>query len=162
LDGEVIRDFYSYEPQYSSVYVKEDFNELKIEVTNLYGVPEEEFINTASIEYPETYFEDWYKWLSKSFVENIKLSNNSFSGSFSSDKEQWIVTSIAYDKNWKVFVNDKQVEVEKVNGGFIGFKVQSGVLKIQGTYFPEELKVGLIISIVSLIIIFLTKNKRWI
>lgn len=162
LDGQLVREYYSYEPQYSSVYVEEEFNELKIDVTNLYGVPEDEFINNAYMELPDTYFKDWYNTFSNLFVENIKLENNKFSGEIKSDKEQWIVTSIAYDKNWKVRVNDKQVEVEKVNGGFIGFKVHEGKNIITGSYFQMELIYGLIISMISIIIIFLIKTKRWI
>lgn len=162
LDDDIIKEFYSYEPQYSSVYVKEAFNQIKVEVTNLYGVPEEEFINTIYIEYPELYFKDWYQNLSNSFVQDIKLDINEFRGSFESEKEQWIVTSIAYDKNWKILVNDIPVRVEKVNGGFIGFKVPKGNLDIYGEYFPEEIKFGLIISVTSIIIFFLIRNKHWI
>lgn len=161
LDGQVVRDFYSYEPQYSSVFVEEEFNELKIEVTNLYGVPVEEFINNAYIEYPESYFNDWYDTISKTFVKNIKLENNKFSGEIYLEKEQWIVTSIAYDKNWKVRINGELVQVQKVNGGFIGFKIPEGNNVLVGSFFQTEIIYGLIISIISvIIIIFLIKNKH--
>lgn len=162
LDGQIVREYYSYEPQYSGVYIEEAFNELKLEVTNLYGVPEEEFINNAYMEYPESYFNDWYNTMSKSFVQEIVLGNNSFSGTFESDKEQWIVTSIAYDKNWKVYLNGDEVEVEKVNGGFVGFKIPKGNILITGSYFQKEILYGLFISIISIISVFLIKTKHWI
>lgn len=162
LNDVLVRDFYSYEPQYSSVYVTEEFNKVVIEVTNLYGVPEEEFINNAFLEFPKTYFDEWYQNMTDSFVSNIKLLNNSFSGEFISMKSQWIVTSIAYDKNWKVYINGSEVKVEKVNGGFIGFEVPSGNLEIYGVFFPIELKIGVGISIISILIFFLIRNKHWI
>lgn len=162
LDGNIVREYYSYEPQYSSVFVEEAFDEIEFIVTNLYGVPEEEFINEAYIEFPETYFYEWYSDIEDRFVTNFEIDNNRFSGDFVSKKEQWMVTSIAYDDGWSVRVNDEVVEIEKVNGGFIGFKIPSGTLRIEAEYFPESLKVGLSVTFVSLIILFLIKTKHWL
>ena len=162
LDGKVVREYYTYEPQYSSVFVEEEFNEIEFIVTNLYGVPEEEFINDAFIEFPETYFADWYSNMQDQFVSDFKIDTNRFSGSFVSTKEQWMVTSIAYDEGWTVRVNDEPVEIEKVNGGFIGFKIPSGSLEIEAEFFPNTLKIGSAISFVSLIVLFLIKTKHWL
>lgn len=162
LDGNIVREYYSYEPQYSSVFVEEAFNEVEFIVTNLYGVPEEEFINEAYIEFPEAYFNEWYSSFTHDFVSDFKIENNHFSGSFVSDKEQWMVTSIAYDEGWTVRINNEIVDVEKVNGGFIGFKIPKGTLNIEADYFPESLKVGISISIASFVLLFLIKNKHWL
>ena len=96
------------------------------------------------------------------FVTNFEIDNNRFSSDFVSKKEQWMVTSIAYDDDWSVRVNDEVVEIEKVNGGFIGFKIPSGTLRIEAEYFPKSLKVGSSITLVSLIILFLIKTKHWL
>lgn len=162
LDGVIVREFYSYEPNYSSVYVEETFNEIIFEVTNLYGVPSEEFINQAFIEYPDIKFDSWYNTISKGFVNQIEIGANRFSGYINSDAEKWVVTSIAYDKNWKIKVNNEYVNVEKINGGFIGFKIPSGPVKINAEYFPNELLIGFGISIFSIMALILMKSKHWI
>ncbi len=162
LDGQVVREYYSYEPQYSSVYVEESFNEVEFTVTNLYGVPEEEFINEAYIEFPEEYFDQWYESISHDFIKGFEIGTNYFRGNFDSNKEQWMVTSIAYDKGWSVRINGELVEVEKVNGGFIGFKIPSGELRIEAQYFPDALKLGALISLISFVFLFLIKSKRWL
>jgi len=162
LDGELVREFYSYEPNYSSVYVEESFDEIHFEVTNLYGVPSEEFINQAFIEYPEVSFDSWYNTLSEGFISKIEIDTNQFSGYINSTDDQWVVTSIAYDKNWKVKVNNEYVNIEKINGGFIGFRIPSGEVEINGVYFPNELLIGAGISFVSIIVLILMKTKHWI
>lgn len=162
LNGEVIREFYSYEPNYSSVFVQENFDEIIFDVTNLYGVPSEEFINNAYIEYPNKSFNEWYSKLKNGFVNNIKLETNKFSGELNSDSNQWLVTSIAYDKNWKIKVNNQYVNAEKVNGGFLGFQIPQGDLIIQGEYIPQDVFIGLGVSIISILFVILMKNKHWI
>jgi len=162
MKGEVVNEYYAYEPQYSSVYMRDAFDEIIFDVTNLYGVPEEEFINHAYIEYPEEYFEDWYDELSGNFAQDITIGNNEFSSKFASKKEQWMVTSIAYDSNWTVKINGEPVKVEKVNGGFIGFIIPEGNLVIEGNFYPREMTYGLIISVISLLLLILIKNKQWL
>ena len=162
MNGEVVNEYYAYEPQYSSVYMRDVFDEIIFDVTNLYGVPAEEFINNAYIEYPEEYFEDWYDEFSANFAQDIMIGNNAFSSKLVSKKEQWMVTSIAYDSNWTVRINGEPVKVEKVNGGFIGFIIPEGNLVIEGSFYPQEMTYGLIISVMSLLLLILIKNKQWL
>lgn len=160
--GDVVHSFYSYEPQYSSTYVQKEFDEMIVEVSNLYGVPEEEFLNEVFIEYPKVEFVNWYEGFERQFVDDINLGNNEFSAEYDSEFEQWIVTSIAYDKNWNVEVNGEDVVVEKVNGGFIGFRIPKGHVMIKGSYFPKEIIIGSGVTLLSIGIIILIKNKHWI
>ncbi len=73
-----------------------------------------------------------------------------------------MVTSIAYDSNWTVKINGEPVKVEKVNGGFIGFIIPEGNLVIEGNFYPREMTYGLIISVISLLLLILIKNKQWL
>lgn len=161
LNGEVVREFYSYEPNYSSVYVTEAFDEAVFAVTNLYGVPSEEFVNNAYLEVPSN-FEEWYVEKSEGFVENIVIGSNYFSGNLKSKDKQWVVSSIAYDKNWVIKVNGETVRVDKVNGGFLGFQVDEGNLLIEGFYQPFNIYISLGLSLISIFVLFLIKNKRLI
>lgn len=162
LDDQLIETHYSYEPQYSSLYSTQFFNRIVIDVTNLYGVPESEFINTAYIEYPNETYPIWYDNLLNEASTDVVLGTNTFSGSINLEDAKWIVTSIAFDPNWTIYVNDKKVEFEKVNGGFIGFKGIRGENNINAYYFPKVLILSFIISTISFIIfvILYLKGKR--
>lgn len=153
LDDKLIDKHYSYESQYTSIYIDKPFNRIEIEVTNLYGVPEAEFMNTASIDYPDIYYEDWYKDIEKDFVSDFVLDKDYFSGSFMSETNQIAVSSIAYDKDWVIQVNGEQVETMIVNGGFIGFKVPSGYSTFEAHYFPRIILPSIIITLLSLIVL---------
>lgn len=146
--GIVVKDFYSYEPQYSSVYSEVDFDTIVVHVSNLWGVPDEEFINTLSIQDPKTDMEAWYSAITKDNFE-VSLGLNSFKAFGQASQDEWIVTSIAYDPDWSVWVNGQKVKVEKVNGGFIGFQVNQGTVSINASYFPKALWQGGLISALS-------------
>lgn len=152
LDDQLVEKFYSYEPSYSSIYTTKSFNQINVSVSNLYGVPEDEFINTAYIEYPNETYPNWHNSLTKEASSDIELLNNAFKASLTLAKEKWIVTSIAYDDNWNIEVNGQKVDIKKVNGGFIGFKGVAGLNQIEAHYFPRILIVASIIFISSLIL----------
>lgn len=161
-NGEVVREYYSYEPQYSGVYVEETFNEVFIEVTNLYGVPDEEFINSAYIESPFSTYDEWYKEMQSGFIQDFKIGLNSFQGSIQTDEAKWVVTSIAYDKYWSVLVDGQKVKTIKVNGGFIGFQVQAGSHQIEAKYQPISFYLGIILTLLSSILLFIfTRTVRF-
>lgn len=150
LKGELQKEYYSFEPQYFSAYYSEPFDEVRVEVTNLYGVPEEEFSNTLYIQDPNLFIENWYEEKTNDdFV--VELNVNAFKVSGFSMQEQYLVSSIAYDKNWKVTINGQVVDVEKINGGFIGVKIPKGALLIEAHYQPTEVYQGALISILGVL-----------
>lgn len=164
LDDKLVDKHYSYEPQYTSLYISKPFNRVVYEVTNLYSVPESEFINTASIEFPEAYYPEWYAQNQNNFITDLKLDQNTFSGSIQLDSKQWVVTSIAYDRNWTLRVDGKEIEIINVNGGFIGFELEAGKHNFKGNYFPSLLIPSALISFFSILILvylqFKTKLKK--
>lgn len=160
FDGEeLIETHYSYEPQYSSVYTTKTFNRVVIDVTNLYGVPEEEFINSVYIEYPNETYPLWHSDIMKNAATEVKLGTNSFNATINLDQEKWIVSSIAYDDNWTIKINGAVVDYEKVNGGFIGLMGQMGVNSIEAHYFPKILIPAILISVISFCILVYLINK---
>lgn len=160
LDDTLIESHYSYEPQYSSIYTTKTFDRAEILVSNLYGVPETEFINSAYIEYPNETYPQWYTSLINEASTDVKLLNNAFEATIDLNKDKWIVTSIAFDDDWTVWNNGERVEIEKVNGGFIGFRGKSGENVITARYFPKVLKYAIGIFTTS-IIVFLSLLIRF-
>lgn len=157
----LVKSYYSYEPHYSSVYYEDEFDEMKISVTNLYGVPDEEFVNSVYIEHPGENIKQWYATFKTTFPSTYALDTNAFSVQMQVDSPTWFVSSIAYDPDWEVMVNGELIDIQRVNGGFIGFRLPEGEFTIEGHYFPKKLMYGGIVSLLSIIGYFLIRTKRW-
>jgi len=63
---------------------------------------------------------------------------------------QFVATSIVYDEGWKITVNGKRVENERVLGHFTGFTVNSGENIIEMKYIPKGFYPSLLISLLTL------------
>lgn len=81
----------------------------------------------------------------------FKFLKNGFSSVIDSTGETIALYQIPYDSGWSATVNGKNVKVENVDNGFMGIKINEGTNKIVFKYYTPGLKVGLIISIISLI-----------
>lgn len=81
-------------------------------------------------------------------AENVYTDLNRMSFRIKSDSVSFIVTSVAYDKGWKVLVDGKEVDTYKINGGFIGFGVDDeGNHEINMYFVPTGFKTGIYLSI---------------
>lgn len=95
------------------------------------------------------------------YMTNIMIEDNQINGNIHVTNDGYMALSIPYDEGFKIEVDDKIVDYEEVNGGFIGFKVTRGYHKIRITYESPYYQLGLVISIlgiVSLITVFLWKT----
>jgi len=81
----------------------------------------------------------------------FKFLNNGFSSVIDSTGETIALYQIPYDSGWSATVNGKEVKIENIDNGFMGIKINEGTNKIVFKYHTPGLKVGLIISIISLI-----------
>ena len=62
-----------------------------------------------------------------------------------------VFTTIPYDEGWHVYVDGKEVEINKTMDALISFKITEGTHDIELRYFNDYLKWGIVISLVSLI-----------
>lgn len=85
-------------------------------------------------------------------IKNEVLYQNMLIGDFESTSNAFVVTSIAYDAGWRVFINDVQIDTYKVNGGFIGFKMPAGVNQVKLYFMPQGFKEGFILSAVGILL----------
>lgn len=72
--------------------------------------------------------------------------------------------AIPYDQGFSALVDGKSVSVLNVSDGFVGIELTSGSHSIELDYFPPLLKIGLLISIITLVffvfyIIIIYKRK---
>jgi uncharacterized membrane protein YfhO len=117
------------------------------------------------IEGIETYLIDYQKIFNTSYDEmNItKMSDDVILGDIKVSKDGYLVTSIPYDVGFKMYIDDTEVEVTKVNKAFIGTKISKGEHNIKITYHSPWLNYGLIISglgLLSLIGIIIFDNRK--
>lgn len=163
LKGEEQESFWTWEPNYATFYLEKDFDSIEVSVTNIYGVPSEEFINTLLISDPNERLDNWYANKKSNSFTDIKFGKDTFSAYIKNNFNNYAVTSISYDKYWQIYVNGNKVETLNVNGGFIGFEIPLGEVEITSKYVPLSFYIGLIISILSILFLSLfmvIKNNR--
>lgn len=83
------------------------------------------------------------------FIENKVLIN------LDSEEEKILFLPIAYDEGYKAYNNGKLVTIEKIFDGFIGIKLTEGNNNITLSFVPKGLKLGLIMSVISVILALL-------
>jgi len=92
-----------------------------------------------------------YKCINENKIEISKFNENNIVGNINLEKDKTIYTSIPYDKGWKVYVNNKEIKTFKINNSLLGFDLNKGKNKIELKYVPNNLDIGLSISITTVI-----------
>ena len=99
-------------------------------------------------------FEDAFARLGKDQYQITEYTEHSFLGSFTASREKELVlTTIPYDRGWKITVDGCEVEPIKALGSVIAFYVEGNANEthtIELNYSPKTLWVGLMISLVSI------------
>ena len=78
--------------------------------------------------------------------------NNVLKGDIEVRDDGYFVTSIPFDKGFKVRLDKKEIAYEKVNTAFVGFPIKKGHHTIEITYQMPGKRAGVMISILSLLI----------
>ncbi|MED0960277.1 YfhO family protein [Bacillus paramycoides] len=103
--------------------------------------------------------------LTENRLQNIYYKNNYLKGDINSNKDGLLYLSVPYSKGWTIKVDGKETEFTKANSAFIGVPITKGSHVIEMTYVTPYFKLGMIISIISLIIcvallVFTNPNGR--
>lgn len=106
----------------------------------------------------------WYKEASQSKcnIEKIKSSHLKAEVDMSSNADL-LVFSIPYEKDWTVTIDGNKVTPIKVMDALLAVKISEGKHEVELKYFPIGIKIGLPVTILSIIIligiIFFGKRK---
>ncbi len=76
-------------------------------------------------------------------------TDTSLEGSISCDQEGWLFTTIPYDTGWKVLVDGKEQEPEKILDSFVSIRLTPGSHTVAMKYTPNGLIPGAVVSAVS-------------
>lgn len=95
-------------------------------------------------------------------VDKKKTKGNVIAGEITMEEAGYFITSIPYDENFKILVNGKEVEGEKVNTVFLGFKLGEGKHEITITYHAPGSEAGKWISVAGIVVfgVMLRREKR--
>ncbi|MDP3444387.1 MAG: YfhO family protein, partial [Ignavibacteria bacterium] len=85
-------------------------------------------------------------------IENVNLYQNMLIGTINTSSPTFLVSSIAFDKGWRVYINNQEVRTFSVNGGFLGFPTKTGFQDVKLYFVPVGFKEGVIVSGLSILI----------
>lgn len=92
----------------------------------------------------------------KSSITITKYTSQELTLSVKTAIPSFIIISNSYDPGWLVSVNGQDSNVFKTNASLIGIEVGAGESSIRLYYFPKEFLIGSLISLLSILIIFLS------
>lgn len=85
----------------------------------------------------------------------FSTDKDGFSASITMENQNLVFFSIPYHSGWKAYVNGEEVEIEKVNIGFMAVLCGAGTSDIRFEYETPMLKTGGAVTAVSFVIMFL-------
>ena len=102
-------------------------------------------------------YEAWngaYDIISQNMLEIEEWSDNSLRGSVDVDKAGVLVTSVPYERGWKLKVDGTEREIGELIGGvFVSTILDEGTHEIELTFVPPGIVAGAVISLVSILIL---------
>lgn len=95
---------------------------------------------------------------------DVTYKNNTFNFKSNSNVNKIVVTNIPYDVGWTLKENGVKKDYFKVNGGFIGFVCNTGVIAYELSYMTPNIKEGIVTTSIGLLLYialyFVYRNKK--
>ncbi len=120
--------------------ITEDNNEVLYRDTYFYYLDEEMFRDAVDV-------------LNQNPLELESFKEDHLKGTITADEDGIMFTSIAWEPGWTVYVDGEKVEPVKLVDALIGVPLTAGTHTIEMKFFPEGMKLGIIVSLVGLITI---------
>ena len=86
------------------------------------------------------------------------FEENHIKGNINVTDNNVLFLSISYDDSFKILVDNKEVDYYKVIDNFIGLDLEDGYHDIEIIYGVKGFKLGIFISLISLIIFILIRK----
>ena len=95
-------------------------------------------------------------------VDKKQTEDNVIQGTIRVRKDGWFITSIPYDKHFKIYIDGKETEIQKVNTAFLGCKIESGNHEVKITYHAPGTTTGKVLSLIGIagFVLVLVQEKR--
>ena len=82
-------------------------------------------------------------------VDKKQTEDNVIQGTIRVKKDGWFITSIPYDKHFKIYIDGKETEIQKVNTAFLGCKIESGNHELKIIYHAPG-TTGKVLSLIGI------------
>ena len=107
-------------------------------------------------------FNNHYNILKENEVKIKKTTSSNILGTISLEDSSYVLFTIPYDKGFECLIDGKHVNIESALDSLIAVKVESGTHEIELIYNPPGLKLGIYISLSTLILTtcYLIRKKR--
>ena len=95
-------------------------------------------------------------------VDKKQTEDNVIQGTIRVKKDGWFITSIPYDKHFKIYIDGKETEIQKVNTAFLGCKIESGNHEVKIIYHAPGTTTGKVLSLIGIagFVLVLVRQKR--
>lgn len=95
-------------------------------------------------------------------VDKKQTEDNVIQGTIRVKKDGWFITSIPYDKHFKIYIDGKETEIQKVNTAFLGCKIESGNHEVKIIYHAPGTTTGKVLSLIGIagFVLVLVREKR--
>ena len=95
-------------------------------------------------------------------VDKKQTEDNVIQGTIRVKKDGWFITSIPYDKHFKIYIDGKETEIQKVNTAFLGCKIESGNHEVKIIYHAPGATTGKVLSLIGIagFVLVLVREKR--
>lgn len=103
-----------------------------------------------------------YEVLKQGALNITEFDETYIKGTVDVSENKMLYTSINYDEGWTVKVDGKEVEKVKIGDALIGINLNEGNHEIEFKYEPQGLRIGIIISAATFILLILFILIRFI
>ena len=95
-------------------------------------------------------------------VDKKQTEDNVIQGTIRVKKDGWFITSIPYAKHFKIYIDGKETEIQKVNTAFLGCKIESGNHELKIIYHAPGTTTGKVLSLIGIagFVLVLVREKR--
>ncbi|MCF0114288.1 MAG: YfhO family protein, partial [Erysipelotrichaceae bacterium] len=146
--------FFQY--NYIELYIPEDMKVDRFIVSGNEEEPVEVFAYIEDMRKYDEIFEERYQ----ERFENVVVKNNHIEADITMKSDGYAFTQVPYDVGWDVYVDGHKVTTEKVQLGFVGFKLDKGNHHVEMKYHIPYLGIGASISAISCILLVVLSRKR--
>ena len=155
IKGTLKDDKYVFElDKYYYLIDDDDYN--YVQIYNKFSTPVSSGIDKVNIyTYNDKKLKAIYDYLKENQIEYTTYEDNHIIGNINVDEDQLIFTSIPYDKNWIVLVDDQKVEPIQVLDSLLGIEVEPGKHKIELKY-KTNYKAPIIISSLTFVLLIIS------
>lgn len=86
---------------------------------------------------------------------------NSIIGSIVCDKERYLFAAIPYNRYWHITIDGVEQEVKRVNGGFLGARIEKGEHQVRIWFETRPWIICNIFKLLSILLLLVLFARRW-